>query len=153
MQSISTFNGAERRLETVKKTNKTTLFRDFAHSPSKLQATINAVKNQFNRRLIACMELNTFSSLNKSYLSEYKECMVEADIAIIYYNPKNIKSKNLEKISEQDIFEGFSNKDLNIFDDSKKLEKFIKSFHFKNTNLLMMSSGNFDNINIENLID
>ena len=88
MQSISTFNGAERRLETVKKTNTSTLFRDFAHSPSKLQATINAVKNQFNRRLIACMELNTFSSLNKSYLSEYKECMDEADIAIIYYNPK-----------------------------------------------------------------
>ena len=153
LQSISTFNGAERRLETVKKTNTSTLFRDFAHSPSKLQATINAVKNQFNRRLIACMELNTFSSLNKSYLSEYKECMDEADIAIIYYNPKNIKSKNLEKISKQDIFEAFSKKDLNIFDDSKKLEKFIKSFHFKNTNLLMMSSGNFDNINIENLID
>ena len=153
LKSISTFNGAERRLETVKKTNTSTLFRDFAHSPSKLQATINAVKNQFNRRLIACMELNTFSSLNKSYLSEYKECMDEADIAIIYYNPKNIKSKNLEKISEQDIFEAFSNKDLNIFDDSKKLEKFIKSFYFKNTNLLMMSSGNFDNINIENLID
>ena len=104
MQSISTFNGAERRLETVKKTNTSTLFRDFAHSPSKLQATINAVKNQFNsRRLIACMELNTFSSLNKSYLSEYKECMDEADIAIIYYNPKNIKSKNLEKISEQEF--------------------------------------------------
>ena len=86
-------------------------------------------------------------------LSEYKECMDEADIAIIYYNPKNIKSKNLEKISKQDIFKAFANKDLNIFDDSKKLEKFIKSFHFKNTNLLMMSSGNFDNINIENLID
>ena len=99
------------------------------------------------------MELNTFSSLNKSYLSEYKECMDEADIAIIYYNPKNIKSKNLEKISKQDIFKAFANKDLNIFDDSKKLEKFIKSFNFKNTNLLMMSSGNFDNINIENLID
>ena len=154
LKNISNFEGAERRLEIVKKINSSILFRDFAHSPSKLKATINAVKNQFkNRRLIACMELNTFSSLNKVFLSEYKNCMDEADIAIIYYNSKNIQAKKLEKISDFDIIEGFSNKNINIFNNSSELEKFIRTNEFKNTNLLMMSSGNFDNIKIENLID
>ena len=101
LHSISTFNGAERRLETVKKTNTSTLFRDFAHSPSKLQATINAVKNQFNRRLIACMELNTFSSLNKSYLSEYKECIDKADITVFITTQKILSQKILKKLANK----------------------------------------------------
>tara|TARA_A100001388_G_scaffold277159_1_gene267128 strand:- start:27 stop:1370 length:1344 start_codon:yes stop_codon:yes gene_type:complete len=154
LKNISNFEGAERRLEIVKKINSSILFRDFAHSPSKLKATINAVKKQFKkRRLIACMELNTFSSLNKVFLSEYKNCMDEADIAIIYYNPKNIQAKKLEKISDFDIIKAFSNKNINIFNNSAELEKFIRTHEFTNTNLLMMSSGNFDNIKIENLIN
>ena len=79
--------------------------------------------------------------------------MDEADIAIIYYNPKNIQAKKMEKISDFDIIEAFSNKNINIFNNSAELEKFIKTHEFTNTNLLMMSSGNFDNIKIENLID
>jgi len=151
--SISTFKGAGNRLELIKKNNTAAIYKDFAHSPSKLKATTHAVKKQFpKRKLIACMELHTFSSLNKQFLSQYKGCIDNADIAIIYYNPSNIIKKKLPNISYQDIIKGFNREDLKIFTDSEELLTFLKEIKWINKNILMMSSGNFNNINIKEII-
>src|SRR5690606_1981334 len=103
-QSIKNFAGASRRLETIGKKNKTIIFKDFAHSPSKLAATTAAVKKQFpQKKLIACMELHTFSSLNKDFLKEYAGSINEADEALIYYNLHTLEHKKLPKISEEEV--------------------------------------------------
>jgi len=153
-KAINSFKGASKRLEVVLKLEKATLFKDFAHSPSKLLATISAVKKQFKtRKLVACMELYTFSSLNKNFLNQYKGSMDNADAAIVYFNPKSLeKKKSKFKIKTEDIFESFGREDLIVFDDSKKLKNYINSLNWNNKNLLMMSSGNFDEIDFQDLI-
>ena len=150
---IATFEGAQNRLELIKKNTNSALYKDFAHSPSKLKASCSAIKNQFPKTLlIACMELHTFSSLNKSFLKEYKGTMNDADIGIIYINKKSLKSKGFELITKKDISEGFENKNLLFFDNSEKLKKYLISKKEKKRNLLMMSSGNFDGIELDLLI-
>ena len=152
-KEISNFKGASNRLELVKKNKKSAIFKDFAHSPSKLKATTSAMKKQFiNRKLIACMELHTFSSLNEKFLRQYKGSMKEADIAIVYYNPKIIKHKKLEPITKEQVYNAFNRKDLLIFTNSKKLERYLKSHKLNHNNILMMSSGNFDEIDYSSLI-
>ena len=151
--SIATFKGAGNRLELIKKNSTTTIYKDFAHSPSKLKATTDAVKKQFpERKLIACMELHTFSSLNKEFLEQYKGCIDNADIAVIYYNPSNITKKKLPNINSKDIIRGFNREDLRIFTESEELLGFLKEIKFVNKNILMMSSGNFNNINLKEII-
>ena len=99
------------------------------------------------------MELYTFSSLNKNFLNQYKGSMDNADTAIVYYNPKSLeKKKSKFKIKTEDIFKSFCRKDLIVFDDSKKLKNYINSLNWNNKNLLMMSSGNFDEIDFQDLI-
>jgi UDP-N-acetylmuramate: L-alanyl-gamma-D-glutamyl-meso-diaminopimelate ligase len=100
-EAISSFEGASKRLEIVRSEKDFSFFKDFAHSPSKLKATIEAVKKQFpKRKLIAAMELHTFSSLDENFLWEYKKSMDEADEAIVYYNPSTLEHKKLKPISE-----------------------------------------------------
>ena len=131
------------------KNDHTAVFKDFAHSPSKLEATINAVKEQFpERSLVACMELHTYSSLSKEFLSHYHRTMDKADYAIIYFNPHAIQIKKLPLISEKDIADGFNNQNLEIFNDSKLLTNRLISENWENKNLLMMSSGDFDNLDL-----
>ena len=150
--AIQSFGGASKRLELIKQNADTSIYKDFAHSPSKLKATIHAVKEQFpNRKLIACVELHTFSSLTKEFLKQYKNTMEEADIAIVYFNPHTIEHKKLSPISEIDIKETFGREDLFVFTDSKKIEIFLKNQEWKEKTLLMMSSGNFDGINFSSL--
>jgi UDP-N-acetylmuramate: L-alanyl-gamma-D-glutamyl-meso-diaminopimelate ligase len=152
--SISNFKGASKRLELVMKNDRTSVFKDFAHSPSKLEATISAVKEQFpQRKLVACMELHTYSSLSKKFLSHYKGAMDLADEAIIYFNPHAIQIKKLPSISEKDILDGFSNQNLEIFNDSKLLWERLISETWKNKNLLMMSSGDFDGMDLSDLAE
>ena len=153
-KAINSFKGASKRLEVVLKLENATLFKDFAHSPSKLLATISAVKKQFKtRKLVACIELYTFSSLNKNFLNQYKGSMDNADAAIVYFNPKSLeKKKSKFKIKTEDIFESFGREDLIVFDDSKKLKNYINSLNWNDKNLLMMSSGNFDEIDFQDLI-
>lgn len=146
-QAIQSFKGASKRLEIVSQNEFSTFFRDFAHAPSKVQATINATKEQFESRLlVACAELHTFSSLNKNFLQQYKNTMDKADIAIVYYSPKTVEHKRLEAISEQEILQAFDRKDLKVFTDSEKLKAFLLEISWKNKNLLMMSSGTYDHI-------
>ena len=149
---ISTFKGASNRLELVKRNENSSIYKDFAHSPSKLKATIKAMRKQFrNRKLVACMELHTFSSLNEKFLKQYEGCMSDADTAIIYFNPDAIAHKKLKTITKKQVHNGFKRDDLIIFTVSQELEKYLISLNWKNQNLLMMSSGDFNGINLQKL--
>tara|TARA_B100001971_G_C18213308_1_gene552169 strand:+ start:396 stop:1718 length:1323 start_codon:yes stop_codon:yes gene_type:complete len=149
---IGTFKGASNRLELIKQAETSAIYKDFAHSPSKLKATSSAMKKQFkNRKLVACMELHTFSSLNKEFLDQYKRSMDEPDIAIVYFNPHAIEKKQLELITKEQVNFAFDRKDLFVFTNSEKLYKYLKSLNWKNQNLLMMSSGNFNGIEFSDI--
>ncbi len=149
-EAIVSFKGAAKRLELVNKNEHVSVFKDFAHSPSKLKATTQAVKKQFpDRKLIACMELHTFSSLNQNFLNEYQGAMDEADIAIVYYNPHTIAHKKLAAIDPQQVINAFHRSDLKVFTDSEALKNYLLSLTRKQFNLLLMSSGNFDGMDFD----
>ncbi|MBN8696998.1 MAG: peptidoglycan synthetase [Bacteroidetes bacterium] len=151
-EAIQSFKGAAKRLELVKKNESTAVYKDFAHSPSKLKATTQAVKKQFpDRKLIACMELHTFSSLNENFLKEYNGSMALADEAYVYYNPHTIEHKKLKPITEQQVNQSFGGSNLKIYTNSKLLLEDLLKHDFTNKNLLMMSSGNFDGIDFKEL--
>jgi UDP-N-acetylmuramate: L-alanyl-gamma-D-glutamyl-meso-diaminopimelate ligase len=136
----------------IAQTATATAFNDFAHSPSKVKATIEAMKGQFpERKLIACYELHTFSSLTESFLPEYKNTMQQADVAIVYYNHEVIKQKQQKTLDENQIITGFGREDLKIFSDIDALKRFLTEQNYTNTTLLMMSSGNFSGANLPEL--
>ncbi|SEF62768.1 UDP-N-acetylmuramate--L-alanine ligase [Algoriphagus boritolerans] len=151
-ESIPKFKGAAKRQEILAENESGILFRDFAHAPSKLKATVNAVKNQFpDRRLIAVQELHTYSSLNKEFLPNYADCMKETDVAIIYLNPHAAALKKLELMDQDTLREGFKRPDLMLFTESQALKDYLLAQNYSNTNLLLMSSGNYDNLDLEPL--
>lgn len=148
--AIAAFKGASRRLEVLAQKGDCVIFNDFAHSPSKLIATTEAVKKQFpDRKLVACLELHTFSSLKKDFLPQYKNCMNAADQAIVYFNPHTIEHKKLEPITEQQVEEAFDSPGLMVSTDSDQLFSYLKSQDWNNTNLLIMTSGNFSGKNLK----
>lgn len=148
--AISEFKGAAKRLEILAENSYSKIFRDFAHSPSKLKATVNAVKDQFSdRKLFAVMELHTFSSLNADFLNEYKDSMNNADIAVVYFNPEVIKHKGLKEISVNQVKSAFNNKNLIVLTSQNELIEFICNINLENKNLLLMSSGNFSGIDLK----
>jgi UDP-N-acetylmuramate: L-alanyl-gamma-D-glutamyl-meso-diaminopimelate ligase len=150
--AVRSFKGAARRLELVGKSAGTVVLKDFAHSPSKLKATTHAVKAQFpDRSLVACMELHTFSSLNESFLDQYKDSMNAADEAIVYFNPKTIEHKKLKPISEEQVRGAFGKEDIKVFTSSAGLAEYLCGQRWDNRNLLMMSSGNFDGLDLGQL--
>ncbi len=149
-EAIASFQGAAKRLELVKANGTVSIYKDFAHAPSKLKATIAAMKEQYvGRKLVACMELHTFSSLTSEFLQEYKHCMDEADVAIVYFNRHTLAHKKLPDLSVEDVQSAFGKKDLVVFTDSKEMCQFLKSQKWEHQNLLMMSSGNFDRIDFK----
>lgn len=151
-EHIQSFTGAARRLEVIFEKDDFTLFKDFAHSPSKLKATTEAVREQFpGRKLIACMELHTFSSLNEQFLEEYQGAMNMADEAFVYFNPHTVEHKKLKPISKEQVSAAFGRSDLRVFNHSGLMLDALKQQSWNNANLLMMSSGNFDGIQIEDL--
>lgn len=150
--AITEFKGAARRLEILASNDICTVFNDFAHSPSKLKATTEAVKKQFpERKLVACLELHTFSSLKKEFLPQYKNCMDAADLAIVYFNPHTIEHKKLEKITELQVMEAFDTPNLVVSTNSDELFDFLKELNWQNSNLLLMTSGNFSGKNLKDL--
>ena len=154
IKNAKTFKGAAKRLELVKKGKHSVVYKDFAHAPSKLKASTNAVKEQYpDRKLTACMELHTFSSLNKDFLDEYSGSMSLADNAIIYINPKYFDIKNLPRISEDELIKSFKCEKLKLFYDHQALKKYLLEISWQKNNLLMMSSGNFNGIDIEEIAD
>ena len=151
-EHIQSFKGAAKRLELVDKNDSCNVYKDFAHSPSKLKATSSAVKKQFSsRKLVACMELHTFSSLNEEFLKEYANTMDLPDEAYVYYNPATITHKNIKPITEEQVVKCFNRRDLVVFTDSKSLIRELKSKSWINTNLLLISSGSFDGVDFNNL--
>ncbi|HQB48166.1 MAG TPA: Mur ligase family protein [Bacteroidales bacterium] len=153
-QSIISFKGAANRLQLVAENEHTTIFKDFAHAPSKLKATVEAVNLQFqHRKLIAVMELHTYSSLSKNFLAHYRGSMDQADIPVIFFDPAAIALKKLPPITIEDVFEGFGNKKLKIFTNPLQLQEFILQQNYVNCNLLLMSSGNFGGLEIMKLAE
>ncbi|MDC3337534.1 Mur ligase family protein [Flavobacteriales bacterium] len=152
--AIATFKGASKRLELVKRTNSAVMYKDFAHSPSKLKATTNALKQQYPKReLIACMELHTFSSLNKEFLTQYNGAMRAADRALVYYDPKVLKHKKLSPLSKEEVMEAFATSNVEVYIESESIIDELRKLSWKNKNLLMMSSGNFNGVNFGKLAD
>ena len=149
-REISTFTGASNRLEKICETETSVAYKDFAHSPSKLKATINAVRERYpEKKLIACMELHTFSSLMADFLPQYKDCMAEADIAYVYFNPKVIEHKRLTPITAEEVKQAFGTANVKVFTESLALQMQLQQLDYSNTALLMMSSGTFDGINVK----
>ncbi len=149
-QAISTFKGASNRLELIAEKPGFNAYRDFAHAPSKLKATIQAAKEQFpDRRLVACFELHTFSSLNKDFLDQYADSMEKADEAIVYFSPHALELKKLPMLSPEDIIHAFRKKGLVIFSETNQFQLHLRKEKWENSNLLLMSSGNFDGLQLK----
>lgn len=152
-EAIQTFAGAARRLETVVQTDTQLVFRDFAHAPSKVEATTEAVKAQFpDKRLLACVELHTFSSLNKSFLGEYEHALDAADIAAVYYSEHTLAIKRLEPISPADIRSAFNKPGLHVFTETTDLQTFLQQNAPQADVILMMSSGTFGGLNLKEVM-
>jgi UDP-N-acetylmuramate: L-alanyl-gamma-D-glutamyl-meso-diaminopimelate ligase len=151
LTAMSDFTGAGKRLQKVMERSNFVMFKDFAHSPSKLKATTAAVKHQYpNRKVVACMELHTFSSLKKEFLPHYEGAMIAADEALVYFNPEVVHHKKLEPISIQQVSDGFGGS-VSVKDKTEDVLAFIRSQKWNNSVLLMMSSGNFDGIDYDQL--
>ena len=155
-EAIATFKGASKRLEKIAETKTAVAYKDFAHSPSKVKATTEAVKAQFpNRKLVACLELHTYSSLNAEFLKEYEGALDAADVAVVFYSPDAVKIKQLEEVTYDQISAAFNRNDLIIYTNPETFKGFLHEHDLKESALLLMSSGNYGGLNfdeIKNLI-
>lgn len=150
--AISSFTGAAKRLELLRASSSTNVYKDFAHSPSKLKATIEAVKTQFTeRKLVACIELHTFSSLNKDFLAQYADTMTHADQAIVYIDEKTFVQKKIAPFSKDEVQKAFNSTEIQFFNSSDLLSEYLMSINFDHVNLLLMSSGNFGGLDLTKL--
>ncbi|WP_347174152.1 UDP-N-acetylmuramate--L-alanine ligase [Polaribacter uvawellassae] len=149
-EAIVNFKGANKRLEKVAENSSTVIFKDFAHSPSKVAATTKAVKEQYlERTVLACLELHTYSSLNVNFLSEYKGVLNDADKAVVFYSPDAVAIKKLDTISKEQIAAAFEREDLIIYTNPTEFKVFLLSQNLENTALLLMSSGNYGGLDFE----
>ena len=149
-EAIATFKGASKRLEKIGQGPTSIAYKDFAHSPSKVRATTQALKSQYpERRLLACLELHTYSSLNPEFLSEYKGTLNGADKAVVFYSPNAVKIKKLDAVSSTQILKAFQREDLVVFTDPAAFQDFLFDQDFTETSLLLMSSGNYGGLDFE----
>ena len=154
LKGMAGFSGAAKRLELLASSFTMSVYRDFAHAPSKVNATIHAVKAQFpQRRLIAVLELHTYSSLNEQFLTEYQGSLDDADFAAVYFSPNALELKRLPPLSEEKIKAGFGDKELEVLHKKEDLADWLLKQSYKNANLLLMSSGNYDGLDIQAVID
>jgi UDP-N-acetylmuramate: L-alanyl-gamma-D-glutamyl-meso-diaminopimelate ligase len=152
LPSIATFKGAAKRLELVGKNEQCAIYRDFAHAPSKVKATIQALKHQYpNRRLIAVLELHTYSSLNAGFLNQYQGAMDAADEAVVFYSRHALEIKRMPALEPEQIAAGFGRQNLHVFNQRAQLEAFLDAQQYRETNLLMMSSGDYEGMNVHSL--
>jgi UDP-N-acetylmuramate: L-alanyl-gamma-D-glutamyl-meso-diaminopimelate ligase len=148
-EAITSFKGASKRLELVHENDQLTIFKDFAHAPSKVVATTNAVKEQYsNSNFIAVLELHTYSSLNPEFIVQYKDSLKAADRAIVFFDPHALKIKNMESISHDQIKKAFNDSELEVYDDPQQLAQMLYELQTQNATLLFMSSGNFGGLEL-----
>ena len=149
-EAIATFKGASKRLERIGQGPTSIAYKDFAHSPSKVRATTQALKSQYpERNLLACLELHTYSSLNPEFLSEYKGTLNDADKAVVFYSPNAVKIKKLDAVSSSQILKAFQREDLVVFTDPAAFQDYLFEQDFTDTSLLLMSSGNYGGLDFE----
>jgi UDP-N-acetylmuramate: L-alanyl-gamma-D-glutamyl-meso-diaminopimelate ligase len=152
-QAIQSFKGADKRLEKLAENDHTVIFKDFAHAPSKVGASVKAVKESYpDKKLLAVLELHTYSSLNQAFLPEYKDKLNAADEAIVFYSPKAVALKGLAPIPPELIEKEFNKPGLKVFTDPKKLHEYLYQTDLNNTALLLMSSGNYGGLDFDKLI-
>ena len=153
-EAVQTFKGAAKRLQLLKQTDSSVAYLDFAHAPSKVKATIQALKAQFpNRKLIAALELHTYSSLNKDFLPQYNKTMEAADVAIVFYNEHTLAMKKMPPLSIEEVKAFFEHPNLHVFTDNKDLVIFLGQRIFENENLLFMTSGTFVGLDLKDLAE
>lgn len=149
LQSISSFTGASKRLELLASNSGMNVYRDFAHAPSKVKATVQAVKQQFpNRKLVAILELHTFSSLNEQFMKEYNGALANADDAIVFYSNHALALKRMPPLEKEVVKEGFAKANLLVMNEKNELVNWLNQQNFSNTSLLFMSSGNYDGFDV-----
>ncbi|MBD0333607.1 MAG: hypothetical protein ICV66_13250 [Chitinophagaceae bacterium] len=148
--AIHSFKGAAKRLEQVAVNNEKIVFRDFAHAPSKVKATVAAVKQQFpDKKLNAVLELHTYSSLNENFMQEYRGSLQEADEAVVFYSRHALELKRLPDLRKEKIREGFGQERLQVFNNTAELENWLNDQEGQNSVFLFMSSGNYEGLNVE----
>ena len=153
-EALQQFEGVTGRLELLSKNANTFVFKDFAHAPSKLKAATDAAKSRFpDKKLVACIELHTFSSLNKSFLPQYRDTMKAADVPLVYFNPETVKHKKLEDVRDKDVAAAFGDARLKVFTDSKVLKEYMLGLPRKDSVFLLMSSGNFDGLDLKEIAE
>ena len=149
-EAIASFSGASKRLEKIAENKSTVIFKDFAHSPSKVKATTTAVKNQYSEReVLACLELHTYSSLNAEFLAEYKGALDKADKAVVFYSPHAVKIKQLEEVTSEQIADAFERDDLIIYTNPKEFKEFLFNQKLENKAIVLMSSGNYGGLDFD----
>ena len=152
--AISTFKGAAKRLELLGKSEETIVYRDFAHAPSKVKATVEAVKAQFpDRKLICVLELHTYSSLNEAFMKEFEGALHEADESAVFYSKHALELKRMPELRKDAVQNGFNKTGLQVFNRKEELEQWLHHRPFQNSILLLMSSGNYDGIDIHALTE
>jgi UDP-N-acetylmuramate: L-alanyl-gamma-D-glutamyl-meso-diaminopimelate ligase len=150
INAIGSFTGAAKRLELLSKNHSSFFYRDFAHAPSKVKATIEAVKNQFpDKKFIAALELHTYSSLNEAFMKEYKTAMDHADEAAVFYSKHALELKRMPDLPKEAIKTGFANENLEVFNQREDLENWLNQLDYKNAVVVFMSSGNYDGLDTE----
>jgi UDP-N-acetylmuramate: L-alanyl-gamma-D-glutamyl-meso-diaminopimelate ligase len=149
VNAISNFTGASKRLEVMAKNENTIVYRDFAHAPSKVKATVEAVKQQYpNRKLVGVLELHTFSSLNEHFMNEYKGAMGKADEAAVFYSKHALELKRMPDLPKEVVLKGFDKPGLQVITDKNQLEQWLNNLTYDNANLVLMSSGNYDGLDV-----
>lgn len=149
VRSIATFAGAAKRLELIAENNETQVYRDFAHAPSKVKATIEALKQQHpGKKLIAVLELHTYSSLNENFMHEYNGTLDKADVAVVFYARHALDLKRMPPLPKQSVNNGFNKQGLQVMNEKEELWKWLNEQNYANTDLLLMSSGNYDGLDI-----
>ena len=149
VHAMANFTGASKRLELLASNEHCNIYRDFAHAPSKVIATIEAVKQQFpSRKLIGVLELHTYSSLNKEFMYQYKGALEKTDTAVVFYSKHALQIKGLPELPESYVVEGFDKNGLLVMTNKTALEDWLRKQDYSNTNLVLMSSGNYDGIDL-----
>ena len=149
-EAIASFKGASKRLEKIAENKQTVIFKDFAHSPSKVKATTEAVKKQYeNREVIACLELHTYSSLNAEFLGEYQGALDQADKAVVFYSPHAVKIKQLDEVTTAQIGAAFGREDLMMFTNPAEFKAFLFGQNLEQTAVVLMSSGNYGGLDFD----